>query len=157
MQSWVKGDLVRKFLINERENFGVQHWCFLSTTPFCWGVPTQVFWWIIPLERNYSNEYYLVYPSSGNQAVVPQNFPSHLWRIFSQDLLWLKTALGLISSRLLLALWTQIRVWDFTRIIELLMLHMTFMDHYGPRKLLMSSFKSWIAFFLSQLSSWPKN
>ena len=35
-------------------------------------------------------------------GVVPQNIPSYLSRIFSQDLLWIKTAFGLINSRHLL-------------------------------------------------------
>ena len=33
---------------------------------------------------------------------------------------------------------------------------MTFMDHYGPPIFLMSSFKCWITFLLSQLIRWPK-
>ena len=52
---------------------------------------------------------------------------------------------------------TQIRVWVCTRTNGLLMPHMTFMDHFEPSIFLMSSFKSWITFLLSQLISWPKN
>ena len=53
-------------------------------------------------------------------------------------------------------LMTKIRVWVCTKIFELSMPHMTFMDHYGPPRLLMPSCKLWITFFISQLSSWPK-
>ena len=50
----------------------------------------------------------------------------------------------------------KIRVWVCTKIIDLLMPYMNFMDHFGSPILLMSSFKLWITFLLSQLISWPK-
>ena len=34
---------------------------------------------------------------------------------------------------------------------------MTFKHHYEPRRLLMTSFKLWTTFLISQLDSWPKN
>ena len=123
VQSWAQWDLVRKFLISERENFGVQQYSMYATT---WLKATTIHH--IHLHHNKPNtksSYAL------RHSVVPQNFPSHLSRIFSQVLLGLKTALGFDHLKTPpYALMTKIRVWICTWIFELSMLHMTFMDHY---------------------------
>ena len=50
----------------------------------------------------------------------------------------------------------QIRVLMCARTIEHLIPQISFMDHNGPPRFLMSSFKSWITFLHSQLISLPK-
>ena len=87
-----------------------------------------------------------------------QKFALSLIKNFLTRSHWGKTALGFDQLKTPPhALMTKIRVWVCTNIFELLMLHMTLMDHYGPPRLLMSSFKPWITLLIMQLNNWPKN